>query len=583
MKKSLLSLLCLAAIGSMANAKTYELVTDLSEITNPDNSFVIVTAKPYNNAIYGVSALGSSDATAVKAADATALPSTFETEANLLEFRFEANGDSNNALYCISSSKYVGGSNKTNMAFSETLGTTNAYKLTVTKEGENSVKIVSAAGTTRCFAFQNGTAFKNYAISNLSTAAYSYPAFYKESIGGDVPSVPVAYEPNFADVELWEGNTVTLDLGFKHPEVIFISGDDNVATVSDEGVITGVSVGETTVTAMWDATEDFLEGSAEFIVSVVAAPEGFFDVLTIDKFDVTGTSYKDVSYISPVTGIKYEGNMAKSNVNNGECIQLRWNEDDANKRAGIFNTENPNGLVLASVTIEWHSSTSNNNIINVHSADKALSIADMLNAEIVEQFTKDASCKAAHDFVAPAAYFGLRSNKNAHYIKSITLFWVKSETPAIEFPKFEGTEHSFTTASSEIRIADADHAFDIYYLHTPAPAQNNVVAYAEGETPDNFENKAEFDETNREHVIPVSESGTLSYYAVHTATGAQSETNHIAVTKTATTAIDAIGADAVEGEVEFFDIRGVKVNIDNAAPGLYIRRQGTTATKVIVK
>lgn len=393
------------------------------------------------------------------------------------------------------------------------------------------------------------------------------------------PAEPVAYEPNFADVELWEGNTVTLDLSAKHPEVVFISNNESVATVSDEGIITGVSVGETTITAMWDATEEFLEGETEFKVSVVVAPEGFFDVLTIDKFSGATSSYKNVSYTSTVTGIKYEGNLMKSDSSNGECIQLRWNESDETKRAGIFNTENPNGLVLASVAIEWYSSTSNENIINVYSADKALSIADMLNAEIVEQFTKDASCKAAHDFVAPTAYFGLRSNKNAHYIKSITLFWVKAETPDIEFPSFGEAEHSFTTESSEIRIADADHAFDIFYLHTPAPA---VEAYAEGDA-DNFENKAEFDDANGEHVIPVSESGTLSYYAVHTATGTQGATETVKVTKTATTAIDAIGADAAEGEAEYFDIRGVKVNIDNAAPGLYIRRQGTTATKVIVK
>lgn len=264
-------------------------------------------------------------------------------------------------------------------------------------------------------------------------------------------------------------------------------------------------------------------------------------------------------------------------------MQFRWNEEDATKRAGIFNTENPNGLVLASVAIEWYSSTSNNNVINVYSSDEALSIAGMLNGEPVAQLTKDSSCKATNEIDNPAVYFGLRSNKNAHYIKSITLFWVEPKAPAIEFPKFEGTEHSFTTESSEIRIADADHAFDIYYRHTPAPAQNNVVARAEGEIADSFENKAEFDETNGQHVIPVSESGTLSYYAVHTATGKQSETNNITVTKTATTAIDAIGADNAEGEAEFFDIRGVKVNIDNAAPGLYIRRQGTTATKVVVK
>ena len=112
--------------------------------------------------------------------------------------------------------------------------------------------------------------------------------------------------------------------------------------------------------------------------------------------------------------------------------------------------------------------------------------------------------------------------------------------------------------------------------------RGNPEAYAEGDA-DSFDNKAEFDEANGEHVIPVSESGTLSYYAVHTATGTQGATESVKVTKTATTAIDAIGTDAAEGEAEYFDIRGVKVNIDNAAPGLYIRRQGTTATKVIVK
>lgn len=34
---------------------------------------------------------------------------------------------------------------------------------------------------------------------------------------------------------------------------------------------------------------------------------------------------------------------------------------------------------------------------------------------------------------------------------------------------------------------------------------------------------------------------------------------------------------------EFYNIQGVKVNIENAAPGLYIKRQGNTATKVLVR
>ncbi len=57
----------------------------------------------------------------------------------------------------------------------------------------------------------------------------------------------------------------------------------------------------------------------------------------------------------------------------------------------------------------------------------------------------------------------------------------------------------------------------------------------------------------------------------------------IEIVKNIPTAIDEIGADVVEGEAEYFNLQGVKINPENATPGLYIRRQGGKVAKVVVK
>lgn len=52
-----------------------------------------------------------------------------------------------------------------------------------------------------------------------------------------------------------------------------------------------------------------------------------------------------------------------------------------------------------------------------------------------------------------------------------------------------------------------------------------------------------------------------------------------------TSGIDNVVADpdATEGPVEYWNLNGVKVNGDNLAPGIYIRRQGNKAEKVIIR
>lgn len=410
----------------------------------------------------------------------------------------------------------------------------------------------------------------SFTEANNQVGLSSIELIYEKS----TPSEPVAYEPNFADVELLEGETVALNLGNKYPtDIIFVSENESVATVSDEGVITAVGVGETTVSVTWDADENFLAPAEPITFNVVvkALPEGSqFESITGANFaDISGNTY--ASYSVSTDFADYIVITNDANLPN-----ITWNRGNKNvgKNSGIV-LKAKDGYYPIWVTVE--SNWNNDQHMNLYLSNDELTLAGLGAATTAGVITQEASTYVIND---EYKYIGIcpSADKQMQLIK-LTILWGKAETPDIEFPSFGEAEHSFTTESSEIRIADADHAFDIFYLHTPAPA---VEAYAEGDA-DNFENKAEFDDANGEHVIPVSESGTLSYYAVHTATGTQGATETVKVTKTATTAIDAIGADAAEGEAEYFDIRGVKVNIDNAAPGLYIRRQGTTATKVIVK
>lgn len=48
-------------------------------------------------------------------------------------------------------------------------------------------------------------------------------------------------------------------------------------------------------------------------------------------------------------------------------------------------------------------------------------------------------------------------------------------------------------------------------------------------------------------------------------------------------AIDGIEADDNDAPVEMYDMRGVKVDTENPAPGVYVRRQGSKVSKVLVR
>lgn len=284
MGKFLLSLFCLlvGALSSSAATKTYQLTTDLSEITNSNNKFIIVTSKPLGGSLYAVkSSTTSTIGTTEILSSATGLPETLSIDdTDLGIFTVKDNGETYKALYETTKQVYYGaGTSSTNMAVSTSLPTNNQYQLTITLDG-NKVKVGSQKTTTRFFSFQKGTSgalFKNYASSNITddSDTYCYPAFYKEVeiIGPTTPAY--SNVPADGEFKMIIGESKSL------PEITptelsysFATTDTNIIEIDNATkTVKALEKGTATVSFTTEAVEDkYLTGNGSFQVTISGKP-----------------------------------------------------------------------------------------------------------------------------------------------------------------------------------------------------------------------------------------------------------------------------------------------------------------------
>lgn len=114
--------------------------------------------------------------------------------------------------------------------------------------------------------------------------------FFEASAGAVDPSVSFANESETIEV----GQTVTNTLTKPNDlTVTFSSEDEDVATVDEDGAVTGVAEGETTITASWNAvTDTYNAGSVSYNVTVNAAsPATNFVKVTDMNQIVAGNEY----------------------------------------------------------------------------------------------------------------------------------------------------------------------------------------------------------------------------------------------------------------------------------------------------
>ena len=323
--------------------------------------------------------------------------------------------------------------------------------------------------------------------------------------------------------------------------------------------------------------ESTLEG--EFTIKQV--PTNFVvDVLTKETFAgdaKESTAYATYSYTSEITGIVYSAQMATGN----SSIQLR----SSGSTSGIVVTENNRNYALYSVEVEWNSNTASERTLDFYGKDVAYS--DPKNLYNTDSNTEGAGNKigslvygTSTSFDAETAYefIGLRSKSGAQYISKITLYWVPAESPvAPEVPEVKINGEVLTNFNGTQQI-DADE-IEISFTETEGHSiyyklDDGLVVAAEAETTDDG-----FTKYDAATPVKISGSKTLSFYSQNDATGAKSDVRVLKFD--VSTGIESVVADGENGVVEYFNLHGVRV--DTPANGLYIRRQGNSVEKVIVK
>ena len=160
-------------------------------------------------------------------------------------------------------------------------------------------------------------------------------------------------------------------------------------------------------------------------------PSVIEDVLTADKFKATGTTYEVFTGVKATSPAVYAGSTAK---NDNGAIQLR----SSKSADGIVTTTS--GGSATRISVVWNKATMKDRTIDIYGKSTAYKAASDLYASDTnteDQGTKIGSivCGTSTELVIEGdySYIGIRSNKGALYLDSITITWDNSKT-ALETP-----------------------------------------------------------------------------------------------------------------------------------------------------
>ena len=151
-----------------------------------------------------------------------------------------------------------------------------------------------------------------------------------------VPLRPYNQLNDLEPITLPFNGTKQLDLGTSHPTISYSFKPEGVVSISKDGLITALNAGNTTVTASWNAEDEWNEGSAEFNVKVTEAetynPPFAEEVYTYDmgQSDMInlGEDHPSITFTDPngVVSIDAEGKV--TTLKGGETeVKATWEEE----------------------------------------------------------------------------------------------------------------------------------------------------------------------------------------------------------------------------------------------------------------
>ncbi len=206
--------------------------------------------------------------------------------------------------------------------------------------------------------------------------------------------------------------------------IVYSSSDENAAKVdATTGEITLVGMGTTTITATYAGDETHDPATAQYTLNVTDPNADIIDVAFTGAEYISSISYIDWEKEGNTHTI-YKGNSAQSEPKNGSGIQIR----SSNSTSGIVSTVSKGFIKSVSITF----AKENTNGIDIYAnLTPYKSAADLYDGGT--SGVKLTSLKGLADetvtFVPTAnyPYIGIRSNKNAAYIKQIAIAWTPTE------------------------------------------------------------------------------------------------------------------------------------------------------------
>ncbi len=190
------------------------------------------------------------------------------------------------------------------------------------------------------------------------------------------------------------------------------SSNESIATVSDEGLVTAVSVGNATIIA---TAVDGSNVYATCTITVNEKPASISDTLTRETTGITGTSYSSWSGKVGTSGAIYAGQSAGGN----DAIQLR----SKNSNSGIITTAS--GGTIGKISVVWNDGTTSGNSVNIYGKNAAYTDPTQLYTSAQGELLGTITCGSSTEFVISGdyEYVGVRSYSGAVYLDSITFVW----------------------------------------------------------------------------------------------------------------------------------------------------------------
>lgn len=241
-------------------------------------------------------------------------------------------------------------------------GTTGNWLRTETEPDDNALATISIADNGDATIVFQGANTRNHMRFNTNngnpmfscyadnSSVKTLPRIYRK-ITGDTPALEdaeLAYGVEEFTATIGEDNEFPVLSNPNELPVTYTSSDENVATIDEDGNITLVAAGETTITATSDETSEFKAGEASYVLVVegepVPAEEVQYQLVTSTE-DITSGKYLIVYAPEDGEAVAFDGSLAKLDAASNTQGVIIENDVITTDQAIYFNIDVENGTL----------------------------------------------------------------------------------------------------------------------------------------------------------------------------------------------------------------------------------------------